>query len=288
MKTTAKFNFEGIAYVYIFAILLIALATSCTSSLEDEPVMVTGETRVENSNSIDFYANDNAATILVLHKDPEYGRNHKYTDKLGVSWKAFPNSEENMDLYLKGDGFMPVWKGENASNYTMKYDAEKDIATIQPWPYIGLDGTVLTKEEKKNIYTVNFQGEQYYMFNPVSIELPSQNPSLVNWRNEKPITHITLFCEYVSYGSYRLNNFEPEDEYFYTNSNLPFPETGLERNKIYIYILNDDFNFFEYGRTAGNYPHMAVSVYCATHLNSPDKYKLFEYSPITGSYYQLH
>ena len=288
MKATFKFNFVGVAYIYIFAILLLVLATSCTSGVEDEPAMPKGQNSLVSNCTLDSYANDTTATILVLHKDPDYGKYKPMKDRLGVSWKAFPNSEENIDLYLKGDGFMSVWKGENASNFTMGYKEEEDIAIIQPWPYIGLDGTVLTKDETANIYTIDFQGEQYYMFNPVVVNLPSQNPSLINYRNGKPIKYLTLFCDYVAYGSNRINNFEPEDEYFYMNSNLPLPEGGLERNKIYVYILDNDYNFFEYGRRAGNYAYDAASVYAASHPNDPDKYTLIEYNPATENYYRLH
>lgn len=286
MKTISKTKFEGVAYIYILAILLLAIATSCTSSnsFDDEPLTRTGYSKVQ---SLDTYANDSTATILVLHKDEEYGRNKKYLDRIGVSWKAFPNSEENVDLYLKGDGYMPVWKGENTTNYTMDYNYLTNEAFIQPWPYIGLDGTVINPEGKTNVYTINFQGEQYYMFNPIEINLPSEKPVLVNFRNGNPIKYITLFCDYVSYGSHRINNFEPEDENFYNYSNLLLPESGIERNKIYVYILEDDYNFFENGRRAGNYSYEAVSVYTASHPNGRDKYEIIEYSPTTQGYYKI-
>lgn len=286
MQTKSKYNFIWLAYFTIFFMILLAVLTSCTSSYEDEPEVL------NNGNiccdySLDSFINDTTATILILHKDADYGKYQNMKDKIGVSWKAFPNSELNMELYLKADGFMPVWKGENASNFTMDYKEKENIAVIQPWPYIGLDGTILTKDETSNKYTINFQGEDYYMFNPVIINLPSKNPKLTNYRNNNPIKYITLFCDYVSYESNHINNFEPENENFYMNSNLPLPEGGLERSKIYIYILEEDYNFFEYGRRAGLYSDSA-SIYMAEKPNDSDMYQLIEYCPQSESYYRLH
>ena len=287
MKTTVKFTFTRIAYICFLAVLLLCLATSCNDFTPSDPGNKISHDPYKVTCSLYDYSNDMSATILVLHKDPEYGKNPKYSDKSGIKWKAFPNSEDNIDIYLKADGYMPIWKGEDGSNFNMGYNPVKDEVIIQPWPYIGLDGTVLNKEEKRNLYTIDFQGESYYMFNPVVIDLPSKKPYLINYRNGRPIKYITLFSDYTTYGTYRMNDFEPEDEYFYGNANLPLPETGIERGKIYIYILNKDFNLFEYGRRAGLYTE-AASVYTSSHPNDPDKYQLIEYDPVTDNYCRLH
>lgn len=284
MKTTINFKFEAGFICFFLAAILVLISTSCSSSLDDEPTVTSASS---NTRTIDNFYEDGSATILILHNDPEYGRNRNYSERIGVSWKAFPNSEDNIDLYLKADGFMPSWSGENASNFLMDFNISENLAIIQPWPYIGNDGTRLTKDVTENIYTVEFQGKSYYMFNPVVINMPSAQPQLMNYRNGKPIKNITLLCDYNTYGTHIVNVFDPEDEFFYMYSVLPLPENGIERNKIYIYILDDDYNFFEYGRRAGNYAYNAASVYAASHPNEPDKYTLIEYSPENDSYLKI-
>lgn len=278
------FKFKLFAYCHFFSLGMFLLS-SCCSSLNEEPPF-------DNPSEIEFsYASQNSpnsATILILHKDPEYGRNINYKDKISVTWKAFPNSEENVDIYLNKEGMLDNNSGNEATNFTVSYDDIDNIASIQPWPYMGDECIKLVGNEKTNVLTTLFEGDTYYMFNPVMIDLPANSPELVNRMNGRPIKYITLLCDYVSFGSHLINTTEAEDDCFYLYANLPLPHESLKRDAVYIYILEDDYNFFENGRRAGNDSLEAVSVYTASHPNDPDKYKLYEYSPATNISTQIH
>lgn len=222
------------------------------------------------------------STILILHKDENYGLPNSNST---LEWKAFPNFANNIDEYLKGTGYIEKSRSNNTntSKYYFEnlYTPHNEIVYLTPNPSLDYSTTIVGNKQDKNIYTLTFKGENYYMFNPVSMMTTSIDSFPLKDKSKSPINFITLLADYKTIDTHIFNdNGFDEEFYFYTNLNLP--ENGIKRNRIYLYILNNNFNFFEHARRAGNYSPFENSntEFEESNMNS---YQILEYNIEDGS-----
>lgn len=197
---------------------------------------------------LSFY--DSTSLILILHNDPDFGR---YTEwNSDMIWKAIPNSDYTIENYLSEDGYL--------------------LENIQPNPDVDKISTKVGSTERVNVYSCRYDGKSYYMFNPVKLV-----------RKE---TYITLLCDYFTFGSSIVDDMKFDDRY-YLYTHLPLPENLELKNRLYIFMLEDSFNFVEHAISANNSSDLffppAIDKISNFRINTCADYKILEYSLTDGS-----
>lgn len=235
-------NFLGFIYI-VSQVLLGASFVSCSSSTYDEPSMITGTSETE----LEKIGTPYKATILVLHNNPDYGRP---INNSSLTCKVFLNSEDNIDKLLDTNGYLSCFDSH-------------DI-------FISSDLT-------NNVKKMPFMGKEYFCFNSIEFDISESEECLISGNTEAGPKYVTLLYDYKTFGTCHYND-EALDEEFYLFTNLPIPVENLRRNKIYIFILNDTFNFFEHIKVAGECPLIYDKADYDFRKNSRNDYQLFEYS----------
>lgn len=211
------------------------------------------------------------SSIIVLYRKPTFiQESNPHSLYL---WKSIPNTNTGINDFLdETNCLIQEWITDYSSNMS-KYDSSKDCVFYYPDPTINGMTKDISLIDLCNEELFNFKGKQYYSFNTITMMGSTNKSYPVNLDNGQQMKYVTLFCECYP------DVYKKEKTYYYAN--LPLPVGGIQRNRVYIYILNDSFNFFEFSRTPGSENSNRLKT------NTNKDFTLFEYSLESGKLLNL-
>lgn len=169
------------------------------------------------------------ATILILHKDKFYGTEKT---KSSVILKAFPNTTNTVDEFIDRENIIIKNSITSYSSNVNSLNINENKIYFSPDP--GLNGASISywDDVENNSNKIGFQGDQYFILNPISI-ISTKEPSVpICFETKKPLKFITILCQ-----EFIAPKFSNKSEIKYQN--LPIPQKGFAQHRIYIYVLED-------------------------------------------------